>query len=195
MCWQNSFIDGVETFCPHSTAPTFSWCSVNGLRDIHRWVHYDKVTTDAVVVDFDTELRHAGSPFGDLVDKRMVLRRRHAPASHEYIDNEYHIMIVLDESTSDHDSTTGEEDLKFCPDTHIPAAAVKTSLPEDHQDRVLWTGTRVPKAPNGVNAAPPEVGGCVVWMLLIGTVIRSCDKVEVAMHSRDRKIVSKTWCV
>lgn len=181
MCWQNTFVEGVEPFCHDYTAPTFSWCSVNGLRESHRWVQYQNFTPDAVVVDVNIELRHTGAPFGDLVDGCIVLRGRLAPALLEYIDDEYH--IVLDNNTQDHDGTTCREVLKFCPDTCIQAAPVATPSPEDHQDKVCWTGTRAPKARSGVCTArlggSTESGGCVVWMLLLGTVIRSNDKKEV----------------
>lgn len=181
MCWQNTFLEGVDPFCRDYTAPTFSWCSVNGMREIHRWVHYENFTPDAVVVDVNIELRHTGAPFGAIVDGCVVIRGRLAPALLEYIDGEYH--IVLDDNMQGHDGTTCRKVLEFCPDTYIQAVPVATSSSEDHQAKVLWTGTRASKAPNGVHTArlggSSESGGCVVWMLLLGTFIRSRSKVEV----------------
>lgn len=181
MCWQNTFLKGVEPFCRDYTAPTFSWCSVNGLREVHRWIHYQNFTPDAVVVDVNIELKHTGAPFGALVDGHVVLRDRIAPALLEYIDGEYH--IVLDDNTQDHSGATYRERLEFCPDTHVQASPVSASSPEDHQGKARWTGTRTFEAPNGVHAeilgGSPDFGGCVVWMLLLGTVIRSCDNVEM----------------
>lgn len=181
MCWQNNFVEDVEPFCRDYTAPTFSWCSVNGPREIHPWIQYQNFTPDAVVVDVNIDLRHNGAPFGAVVDGCVVLRGRLAPATLEYIDGEYR--IVLDNNTPDHDGTTCKEGLALWPDTYIQAAPVGTSSAEDYQDKVLWTGTRAPKAPKGVDTArlgdSPESGGCAVWMLLLGTAIRSSDKVEV----------------
>lgn len=181
MCWQNTFLEGMEPFCRDYTAPTFSWCSVNGLRENHRWLRYRRFTPDAVVVDVNVELRHNNAPFGALVDGCVVIRGRLAPALLEYIDGEYH--IALDNNTQDHDGTTCREVLEFFPDTYIQPAPVATPSPEDHEDKVCWTGTRAPKPPNGVDTTllggSPESGGCVVWMLLLGTVIRSNDKKKV----------------
>jgi hypothetical protein len=181
MCWHNTFVEGVEMVCRDYAAPTFSWCSVNGMREIRRYLQYQNFTPEAVVVDFNIEMRHAGAPFGALVDGYIVLRGRLAPALLKYAGGEYR--IVLDHKTQDHDGTTGREELKFYSDTHIQAIPAATSSPESHQEKVSWTGTRASKAPNGGHAArlgaPPESDGCVVWMLLVGTVIWSWDKVEV----------------
>lgn len=181
MCWHNTFIEGVEPFCRDYMAPTFSWGSVNGSRLIHRALHYGNFTPDAVVVDVNIEMKDAGDPFGAVVDGCLVLRGRLALASLGYVDGEYY--IVLDNSMQDHDGTTGRENLIFCPDTHIQAVPVATSSPGGHQDEVLWVGTRASKAPNGAHrarlGAPPESGGCAVWMLLMGTFLRYSEMQEV----------------
>lgn len=181
MCWENSFIEGLEPFRPDYTAPTFSWGSVNGSAVIHRWLHYETFTPDAAVVDISIEMRHAGDPFGALVDGYIVVRGRLAPASLEYGDGRYY--ILLDNITQDHDYTPDRPELEFCPDTHIQAVPVAAPSPEGHQDNGLWTGTRASKGPNGVDAArlgaPPESGGCAVWILLLGTCLRSRSKREV----------------
>lgn len=162
MCWYNTFVEGLEPSYRVYTAPTFSWASVNGIRQIHMLLHEDRFTPDAEVVDVNMELKYAGAPFSTLVDGCVVLRGQLALASLEYANGEY--CIVSDSSTQGQDGAACREELKIWPDSHIQAVPVATSSPQGHQDKILWTGTRASKSPDGsrtarLGAPPPNLGG------------------------------------